>query len=84
MDDFAAMGEQDLIQSIKLGLLRDLARSVGSGTATHQELAIARGLLRDNKMTVPPDEGGDDAELPHRATDRPLPARQFPDYGHTE
>lgn len=59
VDDIEAMTEAQLLDAIRLGLLRDLARALRQGTATHQEKAIAKGMLRDNNSKVeeqPPEE----------------------------
>ncbi len=80
-DDIEAMDEGQLLDTIHLGLLRDLARTVRSGRATHQELAVARGLLRDNKRTVPDPS---DPNLPEQSAKTPLPERRFPNYEHDE
>ena len=50
------MTKAQLLEHLDLALLRDLTRAVDMGTATHQEKAIAKALLRDNKR------GGKDAE----------------------
>lgn len=78
------MQELQLLEVIHLGLLRDLARSVRSGTAGHQELAIARGLLRDNKKVVPAEPDDQDGELPEHGGKVPLPAREWGTYEHDE
>lgn len=72
-----------MLEVIHLGLLKDLARSVRSGSAGHQELAIARGILRDNKKVVPADDL--DPELPENGPGKTtLPAREFGPYAHDE
>ncbi len=73
MDDIQSMSEPELLEHIRAGLLKDLARKVAAGTAGHQELAIARGLLRDNKSIVPDEPDPEDAALPPPAPKRPLP-----------
>lgn len=78
IDDIQTMTEEQLLESIHLGLLRDLARRVHNGEATHQELAIARGLLRDNKRVVTVEEPEDES-LPPQA-----PPREFPKYDPDE
>lgn len=77
------MGKTQLLDAIELGLLREMARSVSHGTANHQELAIARGLLRDNKRIIPQDEPEDDDTLPPQDLTK-LPAREFGPYAHDE
>jgi hypothetical protein len=79
MDDIQTMDEAKLLETIHLGLLRDLARTVRSGRATHQELAIARGLLRDNSKKVTPEDEPEDEALPPQA-----PKREFRKYEHDE
>lgn len=49
-------------------LLRTLVAKSMSGTATHQELAILRNVLRDNGLTMAPGDGAKTIEH------RPLPA----------
>ncbi len=75
------MTQAQLLEEIHMGALRELARLLRSGNATHQELAVARGLLRDNKVTVPPEDGDgeEDPNLPPQA-----PKREFPEYDHDE
>lgn len=82
-DDIEGMDEQQLLEAIHIGVLRDLARSVRSGNASHQELAIARGLLRDNNKKIAPADDGVDDTLPG-AGRVAMPRREFPDYGHDE
>lgn len=62
VDDVEKMTEVELLDAIRIGLLRDLARSLATGTATHQEKAIAKGLLRDNSSKVDPTVGGEGNE----------------------
>lgn len=81
-DDIEAMDEATLLEAIHIGVLRDLARSVRGGDAGHQELAIARGILRDNKKIVPPSEDDTDDQLPEQGATA-LP-RKFPRYEHDE
>lgn len=56
------MGEQQLLDHIRLNLLKDLARALATGTATHQEKAIAKALLRDNNSKVDPTATQEDEE----------------------
>lgn len=53
-DDIQHMTEGALLLAIRMDLMRDLARALRTGTATHQEKAIAKALLRDNLMRVNP------------------------------
>lgn len=64
------MDEAKLLLAIRLGLLKDLARQLQMGTATHQEKAIAKGLLRDNKMALDPKKIANEEE-PHDDEDEP-------------
>jgi hypothetical protein len=59
LDDAEKMDEKSLLDGIRLSLLRDLFRSLSQGTATHQEKAIAKALLRDNNSKVDPTAGGE-------------------------
>lgn len=79
MDDIQKMDKSGLLEEIQLGVLRNMARMLREG-GTHQELSVARQLLKDNKVTAPPPEDEPDPNLPERGT-MPLPAqRTFPDY----
>lgn len=63
LDDIQGMTEAEVLQHIQTQMLKELLRSLRNGTATHQEMAIARGLLRDNKVVAPKDDvGGDEPE----------------------
>lgn len=83
-DDIEQMDEQALLEVIHLCLLKDLARTIRGGSASHQELAIARGILRDNKKVVPPGDNDPDDQLPEYAGKSELPHREFSDYEHDE
>jgi len=83
-DDIEGMSEAELLECIHIGTLKTLARILHSGEAAYQELAVARGLLRDNKKVVPPDETGPEDENLPPAQRRTLPGRTFPDYDHDE
>ena len=80
MDDIESMTEAALLDAIRLGLLRDLARALRTGTATHQEKAIAKGMLRDNnsKVEEQPEEVEDGEEVAP-VTRRSRPVRTFGD-----
>lgn len=58
-DDVSKMSEADVLQELKGEFYRNLLRSMRAGQATHQEMAIARGILRDNKIIAkdPEEEG---------------------------
>lgn len=84
VDDLQSMDEAKLLEEIHMGTLRELARTLRSGNATHQELAVARGLLRDNKKLVAPDEDDMDPNLPAQGKAGVPPKREFPDYEHNE
>lgn len=82
-DDIENMTEPQLLDAIHMGVLRTLARTLQSGEAPYQELAIARGLLRDNRKVVPPGDNPD-GNLPPQGQ-RPLPShREFPPYKHDD
>lgn len=81
LDDIEGMGEETLLAQLRVNLLKDLLRGFMQGTITHQEKAILRGLLRDNKSVVPTTPGGsqsaytfDDEVVPERRT--PLPSQR--------
>ena len=59
IDDVSKMSETDVLQELKGEFYRNLLRSMRAGQATHQEMAIARGILRDNKIIAkdPEEEG---------------------------
>lgn len=88
MDDIESMTEQALLDTIRTGLLRDLARALRSGTATHQEKAIAKALLRDNASKVRPDEpdGEDEFQDDETEVDPRIPPARRPvkDYGDSK
>lgn len=81
-DDYDTMTEGELLASIHHGTLKMLARTLNDGSAGYQELAVARGLLRDNKKVVPAEEPLDENLPPNQR--RNLPTREFPDYQHDE
>lgn len=54
-DEAEGMSEGQLLDALQVDLLRDLYRGFRQGTITHQEKAILRGMLRDNKRVVTPD-----------------------------
>jgi hypothetical protein len=81
VDDIEGMTEAQLLDAIRLGLLRDLARALRQGTATHQEKAIAKGMLRDNNSKVendPPEEEEEVEQAPVN-TKRTRPVREYRD-----
>lgn len=51
-DDVSRMTDMQLLEELRSEFYRDLLRSMREGTATHQEKAIARGILRDNKVVA--------------------------------
>lgn len=71
------MNEANLLLAIRLGLLKDLARQLQMGTATHQEKAIAKGLLRDNKMALDPKKIANEEE-PEDEDEPVAPVRRTP------
>lgn len=77
------MSEQQLLDLIRLNLLKDLARSLATGTATHQEKAIAKALLRDNNSKVDP-VGTEDGEEDDDDTPPPQPARRARVFGSSK
>ena len=77
VDDIDKMTEQELIDSIRIGLLKDLARNLAMGTATHQEKAIAKGLLRDNGSKVVPEEYTAEEVEEEPQVSRKRPVRKF-------
>jgi hypothetical protein len=52
LDDIAKMTDMQVLQHMRTEMYRDLLRNLRAGTATHQEKAIARGILRDNKVVA--------------------------------
>jgi hypothetical protein len=81
VDDIQTMTEAELLQEIHVGSLRELARTLRSGNATHQELAVAARILKDNNKRVDPEDDDDeeDPNLPPKAE-----KRAFPNYEHNE
>ena len=70
---------EDLLREAHKELLVLLTAKLKAGTATHQELAILRNLLRDNGMVIPPRP----PEAERRDAQRPradLPVLDDPDY----
>ena len=51
-DDVSKMTDMQVLEELRSEFYRDLLRSMREGTATHQEKAIARGILRDNKVVA--------------------------------
>lgn len=92
IDDVSKMSQSEVLEGLQDALLRDLLRAVRTGDATHQELAIARGVLRDQNMMVPGDDP--EREAPKRGPGGrrrgpPSPREDYswensPDYGETE
>lgn len=50
LDDVSKMTDEQVLKALQGEMYRDLLRNVRRGMATHQELAIARGILRDNDI----------------------------------
>ena len=90
MDDIEGMDEAALLKELRVGALRMLARNMREGQLTHQELAIARGLLRDNNKALKPVtpeedfEEEDDPDLPPPSRTKLPERRPRPDYDGTE
>jgi hypothetical protein len=61
LDDVAKMSDKDVLKHVRSEVYRDLLRSLRTGNASHQELAIARGILRDNNMYAEEDPDDDEA-----------------------
>jgi len=70
------MRVEDVIRAGHAALLKVLTAKIVAGTATHQEMAILRNLLRDNGMTlgVPPEGQSPGVDVP----------RDFPTYPDVE
>lgn len=65
----------DLLKELQEALPRELLERLKSGTATHQELAIIRQVLRDNGLTlVAPPADEDTPDTPADLPDFPKPA----------
>jgi hypothetical protein len=79
--DIQAMAEPDLLEQIRIELLRDGLQGLRHGTITHQEKAILRGLLRDNKSTV---EKPGAEKKSSRHWPQSQPEFTQPDYGDTD
>lgn len=65
LDDVAKMSDKDVLEHMRTEFYRDLYRNLKSGGSTHQEKAIVRGILRDNKIIADMDDG-DDHDTPRR------------------
>lgn len=74
--EFEGKSVQDILREGQKALFIDLVVKVRSGSASHNEKAILRNLLKDNGLTlgIPP-EGG---PAPNAPTD--LPDFETPDY----
>lgn len=88
LDDIEGMEEAALLTFLRLGALKMLARNLQLGQLTHQELAVMRGLLRDNGnalTALQPEQLEDlDAAMPPANRTRIPQRRPRPDYGGTE
>jgi hypothetical protein len=76
-----AMSLEQVVRAGHEAMLRRLVAKVTAGTASHQELAILRNMLRDNGMVwslPPPPIDGEDAKRVDRMKD--LPRLESPDY----
>jgi hypothetical protein len=76
------MDEGRLLDFLRVNALRMLAHSVKGGNLSHQELAIVRGLLRDNTVALKSLEPGDEDMPPQRRTKLPQ-RRRRPDFDGT-
>ena len=75
------MSLEQVVRAGHEAMLRRLVAKVTAGTASHQELAILRNMLRDNGMVwslPPPPIDGEDAKRVDRLAD--LPQLESPDY----
>lgn len=68
---------EQVIQAGHEAVLRRLVAKVKAGTASHQEMAILRNLLRDNGMVLATPPGTD---LPKPEAPADLPTFDRPDY----
>jgi hypothetical protein len=82
VDDAESMDEAALLKGIRVALLRDLFRALSQGTATHQEKAIAKALLRDNNSKVDATEEDDDD--PEETSTLTTPARRARTFGDSK
>jgi hypothetical protein len=88
-DDIEGMTETQLLAYMREELLKDLNRKLGAGQATHQEMAIMRGFLRDYQASLKkpaPEAGAVDESLPPQRRSA-LPQRDRrprPDYEGTD
>ena len=76
-----AMSLEQVVRAGHEAMLRRLVAKVTAGTASHQELAILRNMLRDNGMVwslPPPPIDGEDAKRVDRLADPPQ--LESPDY----
>lgn len=82
-DDVDTMTDDQLVLAIRKATLQHLLRSM-RGTPTGQELAVARGLLRDNRAfsEVTPEKDNPDPALPAQAPKMPLLPET--DYSNTD
>lgn len=65
LDDVAKMTDMQVLEAMRTEFYRTLYRNLRSGEANHQEQAIVRGILRDNKVLAE-DGGGDPEDTPRR------------------
>ena len=81
LDEMSGLSAEQVIRLGHEAMLRLLVAKVAAGTATHQELAILRNMLRDNGMVwslpPPPIDGQTARELPTVAD---LPQLDAPNY----
>lgn len=80
VDRMADLSLEDVVRASHASLLRRLTAKVELGTATHQQMAILRNLLRDNGMTMGMTgiKTIDGEALPGPI--QPLPRLEAPDY----
>lgn len=79
-DQIKALNEQELADDIELNLLRTIALRLRQGTAAHQEMAIARALIKDRRTpqaTRRRDALVNDPAIPE-AHETELPDHEFP------
>jgi hypothetical protein len=59
-DDISKLTDKQVMERMRSEMYREMLRTLEQGNANHQELAIIRGILRDNKMFVENDEPPED------------------------
>lgn len=85
LDELRAKDPAVLLREIHVHMLAELLAKLKTGIASHQELAIARNLLRDNGFTVAPTPDAVEVRQQEIARERTaLPNLTEPEYDYED